>query len=171
MAAATLCQLCQSIPLHDLPNLPQHYIKSSEDGLHELDGRPEHLSPTGTIPGPLGFPHHPDLESLRRASAAGCELCREIERGADGLLAAVMRHKSENPLAWSLVGDPTFDLWVTKRPEGGDGFWVVTKSSVEAEKFLYAIATFGLCTEDSEFSFACLLFPSANRIRLPTTRQ
>jgi hypothetical protein len=125
MAAARLCQLCQSIPFHDLPALSPHFIGGSKDGVHELDGQPvEGGSFREKADGPLGFPHHVSLESLRHASAAGCELCREIETGAGDLLAAVLRRFAAGPDLRTRVGDPTFDLWVTKRAKTGDGFWV-----------------------------------------------
>jgi hypothetical protein len=160
MAAAILCQLCQSIPLHDLPELPRGYsgMAALFGGLGVLDGRPEYggcIDTLGIDPwdGPVGFPHHPDLESLRRSSAAGCDLCRELGREADTLRANVEKRNVESPDMQSAYGDPTFDLWVTKRSPYGDGFWVWTKSSVAAEMVLFVVATYGFCAEDSEFIF------------------
>jgi hypothetical protein len=166
MAAAILCQLCQSIPLHDLPELPPGYSKIATFGgdLGFLDGRPEHdgrIDTLGIDPGdgPVGFPHHPDLKSLRRSSAAGCDLCRELEREADTVRANVEKRNVRSPYLQFTYGDPTFDLLITKRSPYGDGFWVWSKSSVAAERVLFVVATYGFCAEDSEFIFclACLL--------------
>ena len=131
MAGATLCQVCQTIPLHDLTPFPDSSYTRSLSGythVHELIHRPSHNDP---VPPSLGFPHHPSLEALRAASAAGCDLCREIEIQADDVLGDIDQRNETWPRLQKVptpAGDPSFDLRVTARGEGGDGFWVVTKS-------------------------------------------
>lgn len=71
----------------------------------------------------LGVPHHPNLDSLRGASAAGCELCYIIETQVDGLISdietgEIISHEPE-------LSKPHFDLWLTRRLDG-DGFIVLT---------------------------------------------
>ena len=163
MAAASLCQLCQSIPFHDLPELPFGYVGGG--GCLEALYREPRIRPDQSydilepLEGPVGFPHHPDLESLRRASAAGCELCRELERATNTMQEAVAWRKAEDPHMREALDDPTFDLRLTKRSPCGDGFWVVTRSLVKADEVLYVVGTFGFCAEDGEFSFR-FFFPS-----------
>ncbi|PIG82480.1 hypothetical protein AARAC_005766 [Aspergillus arachidicola] len=70
----TLCEICRSIPLEDLPAFPKRDRVIAFQGRHAIidlasDGD---QSPWDTV----GFPHHPSMDSLRRASAVGCELCR-----------------------------------------------------------------------------------------------
>lgn len=153
MPAAKLCELCQSIPFGDLPPFPEdsYYVTlSGYEHLQEAIHREMHEP----IPEPLGFHHHPDLESLRRASAAGCELCCQVEIQAECLLmdvAAQAEWYAEYPEIKEPSGDPSFDLWVTKRSGGGDGLWVLAKSASEPEGVLFVVATFGFCSEDGRF--------------------
>lgn len=154
MPAATLCELCQSISFHDLPPFPDDSYIRTLSGYEHLQ-EAIHREKDPLIPEPLGFHHHPDLEGLRRASAAGCELCRQVEIQADRLLGDVAEEKAwiaGYPEVRARPTDPSFDLWVTKRGQGGDGFWVVTKSASMPEKELYIVATFGFCSENGELS-------------------
>jgi hypothetical protein len=146
-----LCQLCQTVPFHDLPQfLDESYFRSNsgQPNLHAM-----HRDTLEEVPILFGFHHHPDLESLRRASTSGCELCRLIEIEADALLVDISERNlkySQFPevLARLDACDPSFDLWITKRPKGGDGFWVVAKSASAPEELLFLVATFGFCSED-----------------------
>lgn len=152
MTTATLCQLCQSIPLDDLPPFPDASYTRTLSGYKHLT-QLVHREMHDPIPETLSFHHHPELESLRRASAAGCDLCRQIEVQADAVLADIAKRDAKwagFPDVRSLPGDPSFDLWVTGRGEGGEGFWVVAKSVSEAERLLFPIATFGFCADDGE---------------------
>jgi hypothetical protein len=160
---ANLCSLCKSIPFHDLPPFPDSSYMRTLSGnkyLHRLIHRAAANEPApDPIPDPLGFRHHPDLESLRASSAAGCDICREIKRLGDGVLADIEEDKkwyAEHPRVQMNVCDPSFELWITKRGEGGDGFWVTTKSISEPARALFVIATFGYCVENGE----AFLFPS-----------
>ena len=153
MPAATLCELCQSIPFLDLPHFPDDSYTRTATGKEHLQELIHHKL-DDPIPEPLGFHHHPKLESLRRASAAGCELCRQIEIQADRLLEDIAERKArwvEYPSVATPTGDPSFDLWVTRRGEGGDGFWVSAKSVSKPDKLLFVVATFGFCAEDGKF--------------------
>ena len=152
-AKVNLCPLCQRIPFHDLPPFPDSSYTRTLTGkvfLHNLIHRNSKNEP---IPEPLGLRHHPDLASLRAASASGCELCREIERYADGVLeniAGINAEYANSPKLLSQTADPSFELWVTRRGEGGDGFWVSTKSVSRPGHYLSVIATFGFCAESGE---------------------
>lgn len=153
MSAATLCELCRSIPFQDLPPFPEDSYSVTLSGYKHIQ-EAMHRSMHEPIPEPLGFHHHPDLESLRRASAAGCELCCQIEIQADCLLGDFATRKewyAGYPEVRKPAADSSFDLWLTKRSGTGDGFWVVAKSAANPKGFLHIIATFGFCSEDSKF--------------------
>jgi hypothetical protein len=90
---------------------------------------------------------------LRSASASGCELCRQIETHADGVLADIATkyaRYAQFPEVNLGAHDPSFHLWITKRPDGGEGFWVSTKSASKPDRLLFPISTFGFCSEDGE---------------------
>ncbi|SPN99258.1 uncharacterized protein DNG_02295 [Cephalotrichum gorgonifer] len=160
MTSATLCQLCQSISLQSLPPFPDDSYRRTVSGRPNLQ-KLVHREENDPIPTPFGFPHHLSLEALRAASAASCELCRQIETGADGLLADLTSEKewrAKYPEVPAERGDPSFELWITKRGEGGDGFWVSTKCASEPENTLFIVATFGLCIDDDDNPLA-VVFP------------
>ena len=86
--------------------------------------------------------HYANIEGLRRAAAEGCGLCLLIQGEADAILAeldgleGLMKHYSGSP--------PTFDMWLTKRPEGGQGFWVLSECSTSAKGAVtIPVAAFG----------------------------
>lgn len=146
----TLCQLCQTIPLQDLPRFPdESYFRtlSGLPNLHQLF----HKATLDDIPDPLGFHHHDGLEKLRSASTSGCELCHLIEAEADALLADIAKRNSQYSqfpdILARLHSDPSFDLWITRRPEGGDGLWVVTESAT-TKNVLFVVATLGFASEN-----------------------
>jgi hypothetical protein len=150
---ATLCPLCQSVPFHDLPPFPDGSYNRTLSGYEDFHVF-LHNDTKDEIPNPFGFQHHTNLESLRSASASGCELCRQIEMQADGVLAdiaAKYARYAQFPEVNLGVNDPSFHLWITKRADGGDGFWVSTKSASAPDRMLFPIATFGFCSEDGDF--------------------
>jgi len=147
-----LCQVCQATPWHDLPRFPDESCvttRSSWPNFHRII----HRDTLEDLPDPFGFHHHAGLENVRNASASGCELCRMIEIEADALLVDIaernLKHsQSSRVLTRKDPADPSFDLWITRRPEGGDGFWMVTKSASAPDRLLYLVATFGFCSEN-----------------------
>jgi hypothetical protein len=151
--SATLCQQCQSIPFHDLPPFPDGSYDRTLSGYEDFHTF-LHYDRNDEIPNPFGFQHHTNLESLRRASASGCELCRQIETHADGVLADIATKNAryaQFPEVKFGAHDPSFNLWITKRPDGEEGFWVSTKSASAPDRLLFPISTFGFCSEDGDF--------------------
>lgn len=145
-----LCDLCQTISHQDLPPYPEEYecYVSTGDYFFPAKRRDRNKN---TQPEPLGFPHHPTLESLRQASAAGCEICRLIKTQADGLLGHI---ETYGPAKHSLGrAYPLFDLWLTKRPYGGDGFWVLTNSSHGTGRVLLILAAIVFSCDDGADQF------------------
>ncbi|RAQ81624.1 hypothetical protein COH21_011933, partial [Aspergillus flavus] len=123
----TLCELCRSIPLGDLPPFPNgkiHFRLGRHGILFEINNEDDR-SPRDA----LGVPHHPNLDSLREASAAGCELCYIIETQVNGLISDIEIQE----MIWhkSLSSKPHFDLWLTRRLEG-DGFIVLTPDNTNS---------------------------------------
>lgn len=142
-----LCNLCVSIPIEALPAFPSTYIntESKWSYIHAFveNTAEEH-------PGPPGSPHQPDLESLK-TSAATCELCclilNQIDRFIDEFRAAEQDEFFRNTYN---KGYPGFDLWVTRRRAGGEGFWVLStgKEKDRDRRSLFLLAAFGLCVTD-----------------------
>lgn len=148
-----LCDLCQTIPHQELPPYPEEYecYFSAGDYFFPARRRDSHQKNTQREPLGLGLPHHPTLESLRQASAAGCEICRLVETQADGLLGHI---ETYGPAKHSLGrAYPLFDLWLTKRPYGGDGFWVLTSSTHGTGRVLLILAAVIFSCDDGADQF------------------
>lgn len=100
---------------------------------------------------PLGFKHHPTRASLQRAAADGCVLCQLIEAQAVDVVADL--EKEEAPLLAKLGFEDaklTFDLWVTKRPDGEDGLWVLTNTSWRPGEDIIPVAAIAFCAEEGK---------------------
>ncbi|KAH8686168.1 heterokaryon incompatibility protein-domain-containing protein [Ilyonectria robusta] len=143
---ASLCALCESMSYEALPDFPdENYMRtlSGYANLQHLIVRKSKRSES------LGFKHHPDLESLRHSAKEGCDLCQLIEAQADDVLSDF--EKEEMPLLRELgIGEGahlTFDLWVTKRPDGQDGILVVTNCSWEPGVKVVPVAAIAFCAQ------------------------
>ncbi|KFA81826.1 hypothetical protein S40288_09572 [Stachybotrys chartarum IBT 40288] len=158
--SANLCATCRTLPFNNLPPFPDSSYSRTSSGKKYLHRLIQDQSQSGNypVPNPLGVRHHPDLASLRAASAAGCNICREIERLADGLLADLADDEAfyaQHPRVVPMPGDPSFELWVTRRGGAGDGFWVSTKSISMREGQVFTVAGFGFYVEDVGWFKAC----------------
>ncbi|PVH98971.1 HET-domain-containing protein [Periconia macrospinosa] len=114
-----LCNLCSNIPWEKLPTVPP--------GLPgNLTGH-KYIQPILRWPqGVRGYEHHRNLSALRH-SALSCDLCNLICSSANNVENQLeeLRPKWEaNEMTeydW-----PTYELFVVKRREGGDGCWVLS---------------------------------------------
>jgi hypothetical protein len=142
------CLLCASIPFEHLPDGPSSYERVSFPWKYihtfwgAVNGKLMHNYPHKA----LRFPYHPNIEALR-ASANHCELC-------DLILTAVEKAISEYNVATAeqttkfnrLAAVLTFELWLTKRSDKGDGFWVFSSSGNRA--VIHLVAAVGLCVRE-----------------------
>ncbi len=99
---------------------------------------------------PLGFCHHSSLETLG-ASASNCELCGLIHSSVSRFVTSY--HKAEGDPVFSYYEDKSglgfpsnFQLWLTERFNGGDGFFVFVRGV--SERSIFLVATVGFCVED-----------------------
>jgi hypothetical protein len=140
-----LCELCKSISFKDLPVFPDDEYDHSITGfpflqmVHLRRRRKNKEHPD------LGVRYHLDLNSLRRAAAGGCELCRLVETQADGILNDI----ADDEVRLSQYA-PTFEMWVSKRPAFGDGLWIVTKDGGPdwGDTTCIPVATLGFCADE-----------------------
>ncbi|KAK7417653.1 hypothetical protein QQX98_004474 [Neonectria punicea] len=122
---ARLCELCESVTHQTLPPFP-------EDGYRRtLSGKPHyhHLyrEPSVARLETFGLRFHPDLDSLRRSAKDGCDLCGLIEYQADAVLSDI--EGLDKPVLGIFQAQPSFDLYVTQRPDDGDGFCVLSTAA------------------------------------------
>lgn len=117
------CNICKSISFEDLPPFPEEGYMKTITGLryiHSLfpNSKLTEAQSLGTVK------YHGNIIDLQHAAANGCELCQLIKDQTDALLAELdsLDHH-QRVLEYS---PPTFDMWLTKRPEGGNGFWVLS---------------------------------------------
>lgn len=149
-----LCQVCSSISLAALPDFPsQHYHEtlSGRKYIHHFIKHQENAPNTAALNAVREQgQHHGSLEALRAAAADGCGLCILIEGEADALLEEIGSLGEEGRYS-----PPAFDMWLTKRPEEGQGFWVLSEcSSSFANKKIMPIAAFTFVVDDGAYTCA-----------------
>jgi hypothetical protein len=142
-----LCRLCRSISSADLPAFPSSYHNPGIGWEHIHVFQPNANKKARR---PFGFPHQPDLQSLR-SSAPSCELCRLILASTDQVIAEFLVAKKKKSFVNNHdYGHPTFNLYLTKRRDCGDGFWVLSNSTVRDS--VYLLAAVGLSARDGKTS-------------------
>ncbi|KAJ2982233.1 hypothetical protein NQ176_g1521 [Zarea fungicola] len=93
--------------------------------------------------------HHGTLVSLRTAAADGCELCIQILVQADLLLAELetVEKATFNRGYW-----PTFDMWLSQREDGGQGFCVISNTGDHgAGASIVPVAAFAYVADNGDF--------------------
>lgn len=160
-----LCKLCSSIPFQALPLFPQEQFVARLTGrkyIHQFYRKKNDSSHTAaaTTAGAAvetRVKHHPSIELVREAAAGGCNLCTLIQGQADLLLAELEDFKESRSGRGRPYFPPSFDMWLTQRPDGGQGFWVMSEASVDGggANVIMPIAAFGFVVE------AGMLYPPA----------
>src|SRR2546423_12291401 len=142
-----LCRLCRSISSTDLPAFPSSYYNPGIGWeyihvfLPKANKKPRR---------PLGFPHQEDLQSLR-SSASSCELCRLILASTEQVIAEFSVARTNEWFVNNVeYGEPTFDFYLTKRRDCGDGVWVLSNST--ARPCVYLLAAVGVVARDGKIS-------------------
>ncbi|KAL9093996.1 MAG: hypothetical protein Q9165_003666 [Trypethelium subeluteriae] len=148
----SLCNLCIKIPWENLPAVP-------EDLASLLSGHQYIQAVPGWPQGVQGHPHHQSLDSLRQ-SASFCSLCSLICESAEN----VQRELEELRPKWE-AGEgiqydwPTWEMWLVKRRQGGDGCWVMSfvdgesersQSREEESREAWIVAALGICVRDGD---------------------
>ncbi|KAF2449937.1 HET-domain-containing protein [Karstenula rhodostoma CBS 690.94] len=149
----SLCDLCKDIPWESLPEVPA-------DLSCNLTGH-KYIQPVMRWPkNERGHQHHQSLDALRN-SASSCALCQIILSSAENVekqleeLKPKWEAKEKIQYEW-----PTYDLFLVKRREGGDGCWVMSFVDGDGERSkrrkergdedAYIIAALGLCVRDGD---------------------
>jgi hypothetical protein len=146
----SLCSLCISIPFEDLPNLSPSYFPGSSGWkyIHAFYNRPM-LNKSGQPIGssqPLGYPYHPNINALR-ASASNCQLCDLVLTVVEKVISERNRATQEQMTKFNnFPAVLSLELWLTKRRDMGDGFWVFSTSG--DENIIYLVAAVGLCVRE-----------------------
>lgn len=109
-----------------------------------------------------GYPHHQNLEALRK-SASSCGLCQIILSSANNVQEQLEELKPKweaNDPEVRMYDWPTYDLFIVKRREGGDGCWVMSFVEGDSERLkkrkdnnleeARIIAALGLCVRDGD---------------------
>lgn len=148
----SLCDLCKRIPFDNLPSVPAGFWngRPSEKYIHPFYSFSEER-----YADPLGHPHQRNLEELQ-ASAEKCELCKLLATQAELFVAEYNGLDEKNRFRGDAYGGyPDFDLWLTKRRDGGDGFWVFTSGKDRfngKRETIFLLATVGFCVTEGSLS-------------------
>lgn len=149
-----LCKLCESIPFESLPAFPQdsyHAGSSGKQHIHHYFRRRDCPDVATTAETARVFRYHATIDSLREAAAAECDLCTLVLGEADALLSE-LDSLEESELTTLRYSPPTFDMWVTQRPDGGQGLWVISEPSVNRRSgTIMPIAAFAFVVEEGTY--------------------
>lgn len=122
----SLCGICSSIDFQNLPAFPTAEYQLYLAGLqHAQVFSKKRGTSDDAIAALSRVRHHPSLANLRTAVDNGCKLCKLILAQADALLAELQTLRPERYRNDYL---PTFDMWLSQREEGGQGFCVMSSS-------------------------------------------
>jgi hypothetical protein len=143
----TFCDLCKEIPWETLPSVPPNVSVG-------LTGHP-HIQPLYQWPkDSRGFSHHQSLEALRSsAKEFNCGLCRLILKQVESCQSELEELKPEweagttHRYSW-----PVWELWIMKRRDGGDGFWVMSLTDGMTKGEVRLVAAIGLCVRHGEIA-------------------
>ena len=124
-----LCDVCKSIDWQGLPDFPDERYDRNATGLqhvHSLYAKEQTTGDQLTTK----VKYHSSFDALSEAAANGCGLCLLVKRQANALLAEISGLEG---IQKEMEGSPpTFDMWLTKRPEKGQGFWVLSEATQES---------------------------------------
>ncbi|KAK1979049.1 hypothetical protein LZ30DRAFT_772400 [Colletotrichum cereale] len=87
----SLCELCSSIPLENLPPFPLENFDRNLSGyarIHHMFLKRQKREKDVPIK-QFGIQYHADLDSLRKAASTGCELCQAIGQETDALIEEI----------------------------------------------------------------------------------
>ncbi|KAF1734921.1 hypothetical protein CRV24_003839 [Beauveria bassiana] len=137
-----LCSVCNAISFADLPPFPEEQHGNILTGLNYVHPlRRERGFPRD--PTVSSVRHHNNIEHLQGAAASGCALCALIWNQLQLLLSEIEGLDKETKKTYELFYRPTVDLWLARRPCGGQGFWVLSESiGSRDEREIIPIAAF-----------------------------
>jgi hypothetical protein len=136
----TICDLCKSIPLRNLPPLPANYYTFTSGWKYALIGiDPIEESTSQTV----GFSYWPNAEALQN-SATQCDLCSLIFTSVDKVVKTWDSVTEKRLLECSTRPHrPTFEMKLWKR-NNGEGFWVLTMTEDPREVQIVAAVGFSV---------------------------
>jgi hypothetical protein len=154
-----LCQVCESISFESLPAFPQKDFEAELTGqtyIQSFTRKDWTTSRNGavdaTTAAAVRVKHHTSVEVLREAASRGCELCTLIRDEADKLLTELDGLEEYPGGRGKPYPSPSFDMWLTQRPEGGRGFWVLSEPSNNmGGRMVLPIAAFGIVVDEGMF--------------------
>lgn len=150
----SLCDLCKSLPLENLPPFPDEKYSRTLSGKQRLHNLYLKDYEKGKPLERFGVSYHPDLDSLRKAASGGCVLCQAVAKEADGILDELA-----SPSEFSLNSYvPDWDMWLTKRGEdGGDGLWVLSRYAENSDRSIAVVAAIGFASDGGMFCICASL--------------
>ncbi|KAJ3481407.1 hypothetical protein NLG97_g7829 [Lecanicillium saksenae] len=128
----TLCGVCGAIPFADLPPFPQDNHGTDLTGQEYIHPLRRH-SDFSRNPETSRVRHHTNVEHLSEAASAGYALDERSKQ------------------VYQRSYQPTVQMWLVKRPGGGQGFWVLSESiQSKDEKHLVPIAAFNFSVSEDD---------------------
>lgn len=125
-----LCDTCESIDWEALPPFPENLYERTSTGLQHVHSLYAKEPTTGEQP-TNRVKYHEGFDALSQAATNGCGLCVLVMRQANALLTEM---EGLEGIEKEMEGTPpTFDMWLTKRPEKGEGFWVLSEAKKDSE--------------------------------------
>ncbi|KAJ6781115.1 hypothetical protein PWT90_00696 [Aphanocladium album] len=145
----TLCSVCDSISFADLPPFAQDEHAVCLTGTEYIHAVRRHRD-FSRDPATSSVRHHANAERLREAASAGCELCVGIRDQLDLLQCEMDALDEQWKKQYRNCYQPTVDMWLVRRPGGGQGFWVLSESiQSKDEKELIPISAFNFSVPEA----------------------
>lgn len=156
-----VCQVCESIAFDNLPAFPWDRYATGLSG-KQYQHSFYRMVPEAPDTAVSSVRYHANLEALRAAAAAECALCVIILAQAEALLAELVElHKHAEAAEARLYPTPTFDMWLVRRPDGDQGFWVMSEGPKSKDMALVSlIAAFAFAVPDGSYDGMIMFDPA-----------
>ncbi|CAI9627807.1 unnamed protein product [Alternaria burnsii] len=153
----SLCNLCQSFDILDLPNLSLNYTvypvtskayPSLVSNIHKLRiggwkkdrEDPKHDSE------PLGLPYHQSIEALEAACTNNCAICTVVQRDVAQFKTEFLEAKKDTSAYRERSGGPDWRMFAV-RGVGETGGFMIVSADTKAPFEIWVVAAVGVCVD------------------------
>jgi hypothetical protein len=147
----SLCNICQSLDLLDIPKLPAtctgYAMKNKSPALVTVSRRrPKHTDVEQSSGEPLGLPFHQSLDALDEVVAT-CAICKVVKQDVIQLQKEMTELEPDDRRLYGT--SPDWKMYLAKGVNDVSGFMVVSEDS-ERQSLVWILSAIGLCV-DSEY--------------------
>jgi hypothetical protein len=153
----SLCNLCQSFDILDLPNLSPNYTvypvtskayPSLVSNIHKLriGGWKKDRDDSKHDSEPLGLPYHQSIEALEAACANNCAICTVVQRDVAQFKTEFLEAKKDASAYRDRSGGPDWRMFAV-RGVGETGGFMIVSADTKAPFEIWVVAAVGFCVD------------------------